>query len=146
MAPVNNVTKIRICKPARDVFECFVDPTRIGKFWFSSSSGRWEEGKTITLRYEEYGAEGAIRVVEVLPHRRIAFQWGYEGEGHLTTINLVEENGRGTVVEVSEEGFAEDDPRLLENMLDNKGGWVYTLTCLKGYLEYGADLRASLIR
>jgi hypothetical protein len=31
-------------------------------------------------------------------------------------------------------------------LLDNKGGWVYMLTCLKGYLEFGINkLRAAIV-
>jgi len=44
---------------ANEVFEAFVDPAQIGSFWFSSSSERWEAGRTIKLRYEEYNALGA---------------------------------------------------------------------------------------
>jgi uncharacterized protein YndB with AHSA1/START domain len=49
-----NITKFKILKPVNEVFEAFVDPAKIGKFWFSSSSERWEQGKTITLKYDEY--------------------------------------------------------------------------------------------
>jgi hypothetical protein len=32
-------------------------------------------------------------------------------------------------------------------MLDNKEGWVYMLTCLKGYLEFDVNkLRAGLVK
>ena len=143
---VKNVTRIMIRKPANEVFESFVDPARIGKFWFSSSSERWEKGKAITLRYDEYGAQGDITVIELESDRKIVFRWGYDGDGHVITILLTDQGGTGTLVEVTEEGFVEGDDRLIDNLLDNKEGWVYTLTCLKGYLEYGADLRASLVK
>ncbi len=60
-----NLTKIKIRKPAHEVFEAFVDPAKIGNFWFSSSSARWEQGKTITLRYDEYAAQVDIKVLDV---------------------------------------------------------------------------------
>jgi Transcriptional regulator C-terminal region len=53
---MNNLTKMTILKPTNEVFEAFVDPEKIGNFWFSSSSERWEAAKTITLRYDEYNA------------------------------------------------------------------------------------------
>jgi hypothetical protein len=31
-------------------------------------------------------------------------------------------------------------------MNDNKEGWVYMLTCLKGYLEFGVKLRGALVK
>jgi uncharacterized protein YndB with AHSA1/START domain len=72
-----NLTSMKIIKPANEVFEAFVDPTRIGNFWFSSSSERWEQGKTITLRYDEYDAQGDIKVIEIEVNKKIVFQWVY---------------------------------------------------------------------
>ena len=143
---MNNVTKMKISRPAREVFEAFVDPARIGNFWFSSSSGRWEQGKTITLRYDEYNAQTEIRIMEIGRDRKIVFQWGADGRGNTVTITLEKQNDGSTMIQVIEEGFEEKDAHLIENLLDNKEGWVYMLTCLKGYLEYGAVLRASLAK
>ena len=143
---MNNLTKIKIFKPVNDVFESFIDPSKIGNFWFSSSSERWEQGKTITLRYDEYDAQGDIKIMEIEENKKIVFRWGYTGEGHAVTITLNEFNNSSTIIEVNEEGFNEKDDNLINNLLDNKEGWVYMLTCLKGYLEYGANLRASLVK
>lgn len=143
---MNNCTKIIVRRPASDVFEAIVDPQKIGKFWFSSSSERWAKGKTITLRYDEYGAQGDIEVIDVVPNQKIVFAWAYSDGRHIVTIALTPAAGGGTVVEVLEEGFVEGDGRLIASLLDNKEGWVYMLTCLKGYLEYGADLRAAILK
>lgn len=62
---MNNITKIEVFKPANDVFEAFVAPQKIGNFWFSSSSERWEQGKTITLRYDKYDTRGDIKIIEI---------------------------------------------------------------------------------
>lgn len=144
---MNTHTKIEIRKPAKDIFEAFVDPVNIGNFWFTSSSERWAEGKKITLRYEEYDAEGVIHILSVIDHRKIVYEWGREeGEPHLVTITFQENRPGVTVVEVTEEGFDPNDPDLIPKLLDNKGGWVYALTCLKGYLEFGVNrLRGALL-
>lgn len=144
---MNNLTKIKILKPANEVFEAFVDPSKIGNFWFSSSSERWEQGKTVTLRYDEYDAEGNIEVTKLEINKKIVFQWGANGEEHTVTIALKELGNSSTIVEVNEEGFKENDAELISKMLDNKEGWVYMLTCLKGYLEFGVkNLRAGLVK
>ncbi len=140
---MNNVTKMKIRKPAREIYEAFVDPVKIGNFWFSSSSERWAEGKTITLKYEEYNAQGDIYVKELRENERIVFEWAGD---HTVTITFKEDDHDLTVVEVIEEGFKENDDNLIDQLLDNKEGWVYMLSCLKGYVEYGADLRASLVK
>jgi uncharacterized protein YndB with AHSA1/START domain len=141
------ITKMKIYKPAGEVFEAIVDPEKIGGFWFSSSSERWEQGKTVTLRYDEYNAEGAIHLLEVEKDKRIVFNWGREhDEGTVVTITLKELDHSTTMIEVNESGLKEDDPEIVNKMMGQKEGWVYTLTCLKGYLEHGVNtLRASLI-
>lgn len=143
---MKNVTKMKISRPANAVFEAFVDPSEIGNYWFSSSSERWEEGKIITLKYDEYVAEGEIKIKEIKENKKIVFLWGTDEEGHLVTISL-HAMDNGTIVEVTEEGFNEKDDNLIRNMVDNKEGWVYMLTCLKCYLEFGTKtLRAALVK
>lgn len=140
-------TKLRINKPSYDIFEAIVDPEKIGNYWFSSSSERWEQGKSVTLRYDEYGAEGVIHILKVDDNSKIVYSWGAEhGEETLVTITLNEVDNTVTIIEINESGFKEDDPELINKMLGQKEGWVYMLMCLKGYLENGAtNLRASLI-
>lgn len=141
-----NVTKMRIDKPVNEVFEAFVDPEKIGNFWFSSSSQRWEQGQTITLRYDEYDAQGDIEITEIEENKRIVFQWGSNGEGHEVTIAMAESGIAECIVEVTEKGFTENEGDWARQLVDNKEGWVYMLTCLKGYLEYGVRLRAALVK
>jgi len=143
---MNNLTKIRIEKSAKEVFEAFVDPEKIGNFWFSTSSERWEKGKTITLEYKEYNAVGDIKIIDIEVNKKIAFEWGSNGEGHIVTILLIEERA-STIVEITEEGFNEAADDFLEQIIDNKEGWVFMLTCLKGYLEFGVNkIRGGLVK
>lgn len=144
---MNNITKMKIEKPKDDIFEAFVDPDNIGNFWFSSSSERWEQGKTVTLTYEEYNAQGDIYIKEIEENNKIVFHWGTNGERHTVSITLNESTANSTVVEVVEEGFNKDAEGFLHQLVDNKEGWVYTLTCLKAYLESNVKtLRASLVK
>ncbi|PIJ98624.1 SRPBCC family protein [Lysinibacillus sphaericus] len=146
MMNTNVTTKLKIKQPAHKVFEAIISPTEIGHYWFSSSSERWAEGKRITLRYEEYSAEGIISVLEIETNKKIVFSWGKEhGEVTIVTITLEESQGE-TIITVVESGFNAHDPEIMAKMMGQKEGWIYTLTCLKGYLENGINtLRASLI-
>ncbi|MEB7454808.1 SRPBCC family protein [Lysinibacillus sphaericus] len=146
MMNTNVTTKLKIKQPAHKVFEAIISPTEIGHYWFSSSSERWAEGKRITLRYEEYSAEGIISVLEIETNKKIVFSWGEEhGEVTIVTITLEESQGE-TIITVVESGFNAHDPEIMAKMMGQKEGWIYTLTCLKGYLENGINtLRASLI-
>lgn len=143
---MNNLTKMKISKPAQEVFEAFVDPSKIGNFWFSSSSEGWEQGRAITLRYDEYDAQVDIVVKEIELNRKIVFNWGANGEGRPVTIILNTTEHDECIIEIIEEGFDISDPDVIPQMLDNKEGWVYMLTCLKGYLEFGVNLRAALVK
>jgi uncharacterized protein YndB with AHSA1/START domain len=140
---VNNLTKMIIWKPAHEIFEAFVDPAKIGHFWFSSSSERWAEGKMITLRYEEYNAEGEIEIKEIFENEKIVFEWA---GGRVVTINFIPSEENSTIVEIKEHGFDEQDENLIGQLVDNKEGWVYMLSCLKGYMEFGVNLRAALVK
>ncbi|MGB5946344.1 SRPBCC family protein [Paenisporosarcina sp.] len=139
-------TKLKIAKPVNEVFEALVDPTQMANYWFSSGSGRLEQDKTITWRYEEYNAEVELTVVEIQDNKKIVFKWGAPGDEHVVTITLNELNHTTTVIEVNEKGWNESDEDLINNLLGNKEGWVYMLTCLKAYLENGSsNLRAAIV-
>jgi uncharacterized protein YndB with AHSA1/START domain len=143
---MNNLTKMKIGKPVNEVFEAFVDPFKIGNFWFSSSSERWKQGKIITLKYDEYDAQVVIEILELVENKKIVFRWGNDGNVHIVTITLKELDNKKTIIEVNEEGFMETNNDFITQLVDNKEGWVYMLSCLKGYLEFGVNLRASLVK
>jgi uncharacterized protein YndB with AHSA1/START domain len=130
------ITKMEIKAPASTVFEAFVDPKEIGGFWFSSSSKRWETGKNIVLRYDEYDAEVEIKVKAVTPNDNIEFQWGDK----TVTINFESYDDK-TLVTTKESSF---DSSEIERILGQKEGWVYMLSCLKAYIEHGVKIRAGL--
>lgn len=117
----NITTKIKIDKPAHEVFEAFVDPSKIGNFWFSSSSKRWEQGKTVTLRYDEYHAKGDIKVIEIEDKKKIVLSWGKDGQETVVTIALKEAN-TSTIIEVIESGLKENDPEIVAKMIGQKEG------------------------
>ncbi len=138
-------TKLKIQKPVHEVFEALVDPQKMANYWFSSGSGRVEQGKTITWRYDEYNAEVSINVLEVEENRKIVFSWGNPEEETIVAIVLKPDNS-STIIEVTESGFKENSAEILNKMIGQKEGWVYMLTCLKAYLENGINnLRAALV-
>ncbi|MGW8024644.1 SRPBCC domain-containing protein [Staphylococcus xylosus] len=123
--------------PKENVFEAFVNPNQIGGFWFSSSSERWEQGKTITLCYEEYNAELEVQIKSIEENKSIEFIWG----NHPVTIQF-EGIGESTVVTTIEKDF---DTQDVEQLLGQKEGWVYMLSCLKAYLEHNVSIRAAIL-
>ncbi|WP_436938796.1 SRPBCC domain-containing protein [Staphylococcus xylosus] len=131
------VTKMQVNVPKENVFEAFVNPNQIGGFWFSSSSERWEQGKTITLCYEEYNAELEVQIGSIEDNKSIEFIWG----NHPVTIEF-EGIGESTLVTTIEKDF---DTQDVEQLLGQKEGWVYMLSCLKAYLEHNVSIRAAIL-
>ncbi|WP_147630386.1 SRPBCC domain-containing protein [Staphylococcus xylosus] len=131
------VTKMQVNVPKENVFEAFVNPNQIGGFWFSSSSERWEQGKTITLCYEEYNAELDVQIKSIEENKSIEFFWG----DHSVTIQF-EGIGESTIVTTIEKDFDKQD---VEQILGQKEGWVYMLSCLKAYLEHNVSIRAAIL-
>lgn len=137
MCNLDIVTKMQVNVPKENVFEAFVNPNQIGGFWFSSSSERWEQGKTITLCYEEYNAELEVQIKSIEDNKNIEFIWG----NHPVTIQF-EGIGESTVVTTIEKDF---DTQDVEQLLGQKEGWVYMLSCLKAYLEHNVSIRAAIL-
>ncbi len=137
MCNLDIVTKMQVNVPKENVFEAFVNPSQIGGFWFSSSSERWEQGKTITLCYEEYNAELEVQINSIEDNKSIEFIWG----NHPVTIEF-EGIGESTVVTTIEKDF---DTQDVEQLLGQKEGWVYMLSCLKAYLEHNVSIRAAIL-
>lgn len=140
------VTKMKILKPVNEVFEAIVDPAIMSNYWFSSESGRWEEGKTVTLRYEEYHAQVDINVLEIKENQKIVYRWPASDEGTVVTITLKALDHASTVIEVNEKGWKAEDDALISVLVGQKEGWVYALTCLKAYLEYGVRMKGALVK
>ena len=47
-------TQIQILKPILEVFEGIVNPEKMSNYFISKSSGRMEEGKTVTWHFPEF--------------------------------------------------------------------------------------------
>ncbi|QDK70600.1 SRPBCC domain-containing protein [Lactococcus protaetiae] len=154
--------RMEISAPASEIFDAFVNPEKIGNFWFSNSSERWEKGKTIILSYEEFEANVPIQVMDIRENSRILLTWGPISDERAVTISFMQVDEK-TIVEVKEVGFQEyerllTDPVLAEvrtyeyeeiinNLMGGKGGWTFVLACLKAYLENGVtSLRTGLLR
>ena len=78
------------------------------------------------------------RVEEVIPNRKIAYSWKYEGyAGHtLVSFNLSENEGQTTVTLTHEglETFPEDEPDFARKNFEEGWSWIIG-TSLKEYLE-----------
>jgi uncharacterized protein YndB with AHSA1/START domain len=133
---------IRIQKPAHDVFEAIVDPSKMSNYFISKSTGRLEAGKNVTWQFPEFDMQFPVRVRQVEPDKYISYSWDDFEDGTSTTVEITLKavTAADTVVTVSEKG-RDHDERGIKWLKGNTQGWANFLACLKAYLEYGINLR-----
>jgi uncharacterized protein YndB with AHSA1/START domain len=138
-------TGMLIRKPAREVFEAFVDPKITTQFWFTKGSGRLDAGKPVQWQWEMYDicVEVTPKVIEA--GRRIVIEWpGYSGP---TTVEWrLLPHADGTFVSVTESGFTGTGDELVKYIADSTQGFSLTLAGAKAWLEHGIRLNLVLDR
>lgn len=138
MEKVIIVTQMLIRKPAKEVFEAFIDPAITTKFWFTKSSGKLEEGQTITWQWEMYNVATDVLVKEIIPHQKISMQWGKPATTVDYEFTAVDQHS--TYVEIKNYGFDLDADEMIKAVMDNTGGFTTVLDGAKAYLEHGLQL------
>lgn len=132
---------IQISKPKDEVFEAIVDPSKMCNYFISESSGRMEEGSTLTWKFPEFEDSFEVEVAEVKAPEFVSFLWeGATGKKLLVEINLLDMKHDTTLVKITE-GKMDNNPAGLAWLGGNSEGWANFLACLKAYLEYGINLR-----
>ncbi|HEV7276724.1 MAG TPA: SRPBCC domain-containing protein [Devosiaceae bacterium] len=141
----------RIAKPVEEVFEAVVNPDQLSQYFTTGGAeGRLETGATVTWDFADFPGAFPVKVERVVPNKQIVFHWGAaddapEGETyapHDTTVTMdfeQLEDGR-TLVTISEEGWNET-PKGLNASYGNCEGWTGMFFAMKGWLEYGLNLR-----
>jgi len=63
-------TQMLIRRPAKEVFEAFIDPSITTNFWFTKSTGKLEADKPVTWFWEMYGVSADVLVKGITPYRK----------------------------------------------------------------------------
>ncbi|CAD0218804.1 SRPBCC family protein [Chryseobacterium sp. JV274] len=127
-----------IRKPVEDVFEAFINPEITTHFWFTKSTGKLEEGKTVIWEWEMYGVKNVVNVHQVIPYQLIKTEWGEPSTNVDYEFKTME---KGTLVVIKSYGFSQTGEDLLKVINDNTGGFTTVLDGCKAYLEHGINLR-----
>jgi uncharacterized protein YndB with AHSA1/START domain len=131
---------LQISKPMNEVFEAIVDPNKMTNYFISKSTGRLEEGKHIIWKFPEFDIEFPVRVSKIEKDKYISYYWDVDNTELLVEITLAPGNNRSTILTISEKG-RDNDEAGIKWLMGNSAGWANFLACLKGYLEYGINLR-----
>lgn len=118
-------------KPARQVWEAFVDPDQISQFWLAHSSGRLEPGARVHWSFKVAGAETDVEVVDATPGRGLDLRWD---AGQPLRISF-RDHDDGTVVAIRVSDFEGDTPGA--NAVESMSGFTLVLASLKLWLEHG---------
>ncbi|MHA7627150.1 SRPBCC domain-containing protein [Corallococcus sp. M7] len=133
--------QLKIRKPVAQVFEAVVNPAKLSGYFVKTSSGPLAAGTTVKWSFAEAPGEFDVIAREVTPNERIVFEWPSE-DGYNTRVemNFVPLDASNTMVKISESGWRPDEKGIAASY-GNAGGWMHMMLCLKGYLEYGINLR-----
>jgi len=140
MSDLEIKASIKIQKSLQEVFEAIVDPKKMSGYFISKSSGRMEEGKTITWGFPEMDMEFPVKVLKIVNDQFISFAWN-DFDGTETKVEIIlTQKDDGVLVNITEKSRTNDEEGI--NWLRrNTEGWANFLACLKAYLEYGINLR-----
>lgn len=136
--------QLKIRKPVAEVFAAVVRPEKLSGYFVQTASGPLANGATVRWKFAEVAEAFDVVVREVVDDERIVFAWPAESGGYDTRVEMVFKplDGQNTMVQISESGWR-DDPAGIKASYGNAGGWMHMMCCLKGYLEYGINLRAG---
>lgn len=126
-----------IRKPVEDVFEAFINPEVTTNFWFTKSTGRLEEGKTVIWEWEMYGVKNVVNVHQIIPNQLIRTEWGEPSTNVDYEFRIME---KGTLVIIKSYGFSQTGEDLLKVINDNTGGFTTVLDGCKAYMEHRIKL------
>jgi uncharacterized protein YndB with AHSA1/START domain len=130
-----------IRKPVSEVFRAFIEPEITTNFWFTKSTGKLEQGKTITWYWEMYNASAEVKVEEIIENKLIKFDWGDPMPKVEFEFTVFSENA--TYVNIKNYGCEYSGKELIETLTGQLGGFTTVLDGLKAYLEY--NIRLNLV-
>lgn len=120
-------------RPAADVFEAFVQPELITKFWLKNTSGPLRQDAHVEWEFMVPGAREHVHVTAFDEPRRIAFTWS--GGGLDVDMRFLQEQEGATVASVEVRGF--ESHGGTGPVVDATEGFSIVLCDLKLLLESG---------
>lgn len=133
-------TKIKILRPREEVFSAIVDPAKMSRYFISQSSGRMEEGKTLSWRFPEFEMEFPVYIGKIVKDTFISYSWEIDNKRLVVEMTLEAAGDQSTIVSIVEKNMNNDETGI-KWLKQNTEGWANFLCCLKAWLEYGINLR-----
>lgn len=131
-------TQMLIRRPVEAVFEAFVDPHITTRFWFTGSSGKLEEGRSVSWEWEMYGITVPVKVRELELNRKILIEWDDPPSEVEWTFDSREDES--TLITIDCSGFSGREDEVVAKAIDSMGGFSLVLAGLKALLEHDVEL------
>jgi len=134
MAELIAKAKMLIRRPAMEVFNAFVRPDFITKFWLKGTTGGLAQGARVEWQFMVPGATERVHVTAFEEPHHIAFDWSEGGLG--VDMTFLEERTGITVASVEVRGFDESQGGT-DQVVNATEGFSIVLCDLKVLLESG---------
>ena len=128
-----------IRRPVAEVFDAFVDPDKITKFWLEATTGPLTKDAQVSWRFMVPGATEVVTVTAFEDQRCIAFDWS---DGISVNMEFKDHGNRTTRLAVEVIGF--QNGHAVDQVVNATEGFSIVLCDLKTLLETGRS--ASLVR
>jgi uncharacterized protein YndB with AHSA1/START domain len=129
--------------PVAEVFDAFVDPGKITKFWLQATTGPLAKDAQVQWRFMVPGATEVVNVTAFEPQRHIVFTWS---DGIRVSMTFEDFGKRGTRIGVEVTGFQgqDQDKDKVDPVVTATEGFSIVLCDLKTLLETGRS--ANLVK
>jgi uncharacterized protein YndB with AHSA1/START domain len=124
--------ELLIRSPVAVVFDAFVQPRWLKKFWLKRASARLSAGATVEWAFKVPGATETVHVTDFWPGERLSFVWS---DGKAVRITFRPHGNASTVVDVQVTGFK--GRQQAAEAVSATEGFAVVLCDLKCLLETG---------
>lgn len=135
--------KIIVHAPPDKVFDAFINPAKMRRFWFHRRDTGLREKSTVTFYLgAEDGAYGfPARVVELVPHSSLLIRWGEDGSTTMVRWTFEATGASDTILTVEESGFTGTNDEIIARALDSTGGFNQVIVAAKALIEHDVALQ-----
>lgn len=120
-----------IRRPPAQVFNAFVDPAILTRFWLQAASAPLSAGAVVEWHFMVPGAKDTVTVMDFQPGRRLVLRWS---DGSSVALDFTEFNPGETLLSVETSAF---EPADADTLVGTTEGFCLVLCDLKTLLESG---------
>jgi len=113
------------------VFATLIEPGKLNRYMARDAKVEPRVGGRIDFGW---GVGGPVKIVDLVPNQRLAYEWGFEGEPDTLVTWTLEGSGGRTRLSLRHSGFGDDGYQE-----GYRTGWQHFLNYIKALAEVGDD-------